>query len=73
MEKTYFFNRKSIDKNKKKLSQASNVGTKRVVDINVLLNKVKIEERNETKRKFFFISFVTLTISLLVMFVVIIK
>jgi len=73
MEKTYFYNGKSIDKNKKKLSQASNVGTKRVVDINVLLNKVKIEEKKETKRKIFFISFITLVISLLVAFVVIIK
>ena len=72
MEKTYFYNRKSIYKNKKELSQASNVGTKRVVDINVLLNKVKIEEKNETKRKIFFISFITMAISLLVTFVVII-
>ena len=73
MEKTYFYNRKSIDKNKKKLYQDSNVGTKRVVDINVLLNKVKIEEKKETKRKIIFISFITVAISLLVAFVVIIK
>ena len=37
---------------------------KRVVDINILLNKVKIEEKNEIKKKVIFYSLTTSIICL---------
>ena len=64
---------KNYARNKKILSRISNVRLKRVVDINILLNRVKIEEKNETKRKIFFFSFATLAISIFGTFIVIIK
>jgi len=75
MQKTYFHNFKSKieSKEKKKLAQSSKVDTKYVVDINILLNRVKIEERNETKRKIIFFSFITLALTLFGTFIAIIK
>tara|TARA_B100000795_G_C22528913_1_gene334313 strand:+ start:247 stop:474 length:228 start_codon:yes stop_codon:yes gene_type:complete len=75
MQKTYFYNRKLFDENKskKKLTQISNIKKKDVVDINILLNRVKIEKKNETKRKMIFFSFATLVVSLFGTFIVIIK
>jgi hypothetical protein len=75
MQKTYFHNFKSKieSKEKKKLAQSSKVDTKHVVDINILLNRVKIEERNETKRKIIFFSFITLALTLFGTFIAIIK
>ncbi len=65
MQKTYF--------HKSKLSQASKVEVKSTVDINILLNRVKIERKNEIKRKFIFFSFSTLAVCLFGFFIVIIK
>ena len=50
----YFHNGKSIDQkiNTKRLSEAQYVSEKQVVDINKLLNRVKIDQQNETKKKF---------------------
>jgi hypothetical protein len=75
MQKTYFHNNKSNNENKKKnfFTPISNIENKRIVDINILLNRVKIEEKNEIKRKIIFFSFVTLTISLFITFIAIIK
>ena len=75
MQKNIFHNNKNISENrdKKKLIQISNTKIKNVVDINILLNRVKIEEKNETKRKIIFFSFVTITLSLFGTFIVIIK
>ena len=58
MRKVYFHNDRSIDQNtnKKRLSEAQHVSVKQVVDINKLLNRVKIDQRNETKRKIIFYS-----------------
>ena len=63
----YFHNTKSIDQNinKKKLSEAQRIGERQVVDVNKLLNRVKIDQKNETKRKIIFYSFVILGLSLL--------
>ena len=63
----YFHNDKSIDQNinTKKLSKVQNKNEKQVVDINKLLNRVKIDQKNETKRKIIFYSFVILGLSLL--------
>ena len=41
------------------------IGKKKVVDINKLLNRVKIDKKNETKKKIIFYSFVILVLSLL--------
>ena len=67
MRKVYFHNEKSIDQNinTKRLSEAQHIGERQVVDINKLLNRVKIDQKNETKRKIIFYSFVILGFSLL--------
>jgi len=67
MRKVYFHNEKSIDQNinTKRLSEAQHIGERQVVDINKLLNRVKIDQKNETKRKIIFYSFVILGLSLL--------
>ena len=67
MRKVYFHNEKSIDQNinTKRLSEAQHASEKQVVDINKLLNRVKIDQKNETKRKIIFYSLVILGLSLL--------
>ena len=67
MQKMYFHNDKSIDQNinTKKLSKVQNISEKQVVDINKLLNRVKIDQKNETKRKIIFYSLSILGLSLL--------
>ena len=67
MPKVYFHNEKSIDQNinTKRLSEAQHVSEKQVVDINKLLNRVKIDKKNETKRKIIFYSSTVLGLSLL--------
>ena len=67
MPKVYFHNKKSIDQNinTKRLSGSQHVSEKQVVDINKLLNRVKIDQKNEKKRKIIFYSFVILGLSLL--------
>ena len=67
MQKVYFHNGKSIDQNinTKRLSEVQHVSEKQVVDINKLLNRVKIDQKNETKRKIIFYSLVILGLSLL--------
>ena len=67
MRKVYYHNGKSIDQNinTKRLSEAQHVSEKQVVDINKLLNRVKIDQKNETKRKIIFYSSTVLALSLL--------
>ena len=67
MRKVYFHNGKSIDQNinTKKLSKVQNISEKQVVDINKLLNRIKIDHKNETKRKIIFYSLSILGLSLL--------
>ena len=67
MIKVYFHNGKSIDQNinTKRLSETQHVSEKQVVDINKLLNRVKIDQKNETKRKIIFYSFIIMGLSLL--------
>jgi hypothetical protein len=66
MRKVYFHNEKSIDQNinTKRLSEAQHIGERQVVDINKLLNRVKIDQKNETKRKIIFYSFIIMGLSL---------
>ena len=67
MSKVYFHNEKSIDQNinTKKLSKVQNVSKKQVVDINKLLNRIKIDHKNEIKLKIIFYSLSILGLSLL--------
>jgi hypothetical protein len=67
MQKMYFHNNKSIDQNinTKKLSKVQNISEKQVVDINKLLNRIKIDHKKETKRKIIFYSLSILGLSLL--------
>ena len=67
MQKINFHNGKSIDQNIniKRSFEARHIGKKKVVDINKLLNRVKIDQKNETKRKIIFYTFVILGLSLL--------
>jgi hypothetical protein len=66
MRKVYFHNSQSIDQNinTKRLSKAQHINEKQVVDINKLLNRVKIDQKNETKRKIIFYSSTVLGLSL---------
>ena len=66
MQKTYYYNNK-------KLAENSNVSLKRVVDVNILLNRVKIEEKNDIKRKTIFFSLITIMLILFTTFIAIIK
>jgi len=67
MQKTYFHDRKHISEKKinKKTIQLQYIDQKRIVDINKLLNRVKIDQKNETKRKIIFYSSTILGLSLL--------
>ena len=67
MQKVYFHNGKSIDQNinTKRLSEAQHIGERQVVDINKLLNRVKINQKNEIKQKIIFYSFTILALTLL--------
>jgi hypothetical protein len=59
MQKAVFYKNKSTNQNinRKRLFNAQYTSQKQVVDINKLLNRVKIDKKNETKRKIiFFIS-----------------
>ena len=75
MRKVYFHNGKTIDQNIniKRLSEAQHVSEKQVVDINKLLNRVKIDQKNETKRKIIFYSSTILGLSLLGTFITLLK
>ena len=63
----YFHNNKSIDQNinTNKLSKVQHIGEKQIVDINKLLNRVKINQKNEIKQKIIFYSLTILMLFLL--------
>ena len=67
MQKNYFHDRKHISEKKvnKKTIPLQYIDQKRIVDINKLLNRVKIDQKNETKRKIIFYSSTILGLSLL--------
>jgi len=75
MQKTYFHDRKHISEKKinKKTIQLQYIDQKRIVDINKLLNRVKIDKKNETKRQIVFYSSVILALTLFSTFIVVIK
>ena len=53
MQKTYFHNRKNISEKKvqKKTIPLQFIDQKRIVDINKLLNRVRVNNKKEIKRK----------------------
>ena len=73
MPKVYFHNDKSIDQNlnTKKLSGAQPLEKKQVVDINKLLNRVKIDKKNEIKKKIIFYISTILALGLFLIFILI--
>ena len=75
MRKVYFHNGKSIDQNinTKRLSEVKQVSEKQVVDINKLLNRVKLDQKNDAKRKFIFYSLTILSLSLLGTLITVLK
>ena len=75
MQKTYFHNRKhnSEDKVKKKTIQLKYIDQKRIVDINKLLNRVRLDKKNDTKKKIIFYSLTTLALGLFSTLIMIIK
>ena len=64
---------KSESKGQKKNIPFQYIDQKRIVDINKLLNRVKIDQKNETKRKIIFYSLTTLALGLFSTFIIIIK
>ena len=75
MQKTYFHDRKhnSEKKVQKKTIPLQYIDQKRVVDINKLLNRVKIDQKNETKQKIIFYSLTTLVLGLFSTLIMIVK
>ena len=75
MQKTYFHDKKHISEKKvqKKTIPLQYIDQKRIVDINKLLNRVKIDQKNETKQKIIFYSLTTLFLGLFSTLVMIVK
>jgi|TARA_B110000259_G_C13640240_1_gene251995 hypothetical protein len=75
MLKNVFHNNKIFNKNleKKELSQVIKINQKEVVDINKLLNRVKINSYNDKKQKIIFFSTLTLLFILVGIFISIIR
>ena len=75
MQKAYFHNRKHSSEKKvqKKTIPLQYIDQNRIVDINKLLNRVRMDEKNETKRKIIFYSLTTLVLGLFSTLIIIIK
>ena len=70
-----FNNNKSIIKSKsgKKNIPVQYIDQKRIVDINKLLNRVRIDKKNETKRKIIFCSSIILALGLFSTLITVVK
>ena len=75
MQKTYFHDSKhnSEKKVQKKTIPLQYIDQNRIVDINKLLNRVKVDKKNEFKRKIIFYSLTTLALGLFSTLIMIIK
>ena len=75
MQKTYFHDSKHFSGKKvQKITIPSQyIDQNRIVDINKLLNRVRMDEKNETKRKIIFYSLTTLVLGLFSTFIIVIK
>ena len=67
MQKNYFHDNKHTSEkdDQKKIITVEQIKQKRRVDINKLLNKVRIEKKSENKKKIIFYSLIILSISTL--------
>jgi hypothetical protein len=70
-----FDNNKSISKNKvqKKTIPVQYIDQKRIVDINKLLNRVRMDKKNENKKKIIFYSLTILALGLFSTLITVIK
>ena len=70
-----FDNNKSTGKNKvqKKTIPVQYIDQKRIVDINKLLNRVRMDKKNENKKKIIFYSLTILALGLFSTFITVIK
>ena len=75
MQKTYFHNQKHISEKKvqKKIIPLQYNGQKKIVDINILLNRVRVDKIKETKRKIIFYSSSILSLGFFSIFIMFIK
>jgi len=75
MHKTYFHNDKLLNENngKKKSLQTISKNINSVVDINILLNRIKNDKKNKIKEKIIFFGFIMLLLSLFGTFIAIVK
>ena len=75
MYNNYFHNSKLIDenRNKKNLSLKNSIVKKSIVNVNILLNRIKIEEKNQSKQKIIFFSTIVFALGLCGTFISIIK
>ena len=75
MHKANFRNRKhnSEDKVQKKTIPLQYIDQKRIVDINKLLNRVRIDKKNDIKRKAIFYCSTILALSFFSVFIMVIK
>ncbi len=75
MQKTYFHNRKHINEKKvqKKIIPLQYNGQKRIVDINILLNRVRVDKIRETKKKIIFYSSSILSLGFFSIFIMFVK
>jgi hypothetical protein len=75
MQKTYFHDRKhnSEKKVQKKDIPLQYIDQKRIVDINKLLNRVRIDKKNDIKRKAIFYCSTILALSFFSVFIMVIK
>ena len=75
MQKPFFHNRKyhSEKKVKKKTIPFQCIDQKKIVDINKLLNRVRMDEKNETKKKIIFCSSIILALGLFSTLIIIIN
>ena len=75
MQKTYFHDKKHINEKKvqKKTIPLQYVDQKRIVDINKLLNRVRVDNKNEIKRKIIIYSSSIVLLGLFSTFIMIIK
>ena len=71
MQNNYFHNNRTTEKSieKKNIPHVKNINKKNVVDINRLLNRVRVEKKNETIRKIILLSSVFLALSIFLSFV----
>ena len=75
MQNAYFHDNKhnSEKKVQKKTIPLQYIDEKSIVDINKLLNRVRMDEKNDTQKKIIFYSLTTLALGLFLTFIMIIK